>query len=252
MTGDTRRPEPPWNEHEWMTSRDARGIRMLAEFLGPQSKLINRGITDTIVFFGSARTDLNADDTRAATELSTRLSKWALTPREQGGGARPDGTQRFHICSGGGPGIMEAANLGAHNAKAANVGLGIELPSEPGLNQWITEGLDLQFKYFAMRKFWFIYPAKAIIVFPGGFGTLDELFEILTLIQTKKISKNLPIILWNEEFWQRLINWEMLVETGMISSQDLDLMVFTSDIDHAESILIEYLKDLPEVSLQAP
>ena len=147
---------------------------------------------------------------------------------------------------------MEAANLGAHNAKAANVGLGIELPSEPGLNQWISEGLDLQFKYFAMRKFWFIYPAKAIIVFPGGFGTLDELFEILTLIQTKKISKNLPIILWNEKFWKRLIDWEMLVETGMISSKDLELMIFTSDIDHAESILIEQLKDLPEVSLRAP
>jgi hypothetical protein len=103
-----------------------------------------------------------------------------------------------------------------------------------------------------MRKFWFVYPAKAIIVFPGGFGTLDELFEILTLIQTKKISKNLPIILWNEEFWERLIDWEMLVETGMISSQDLELMIFTSDIDQAESILIEQLKDLPEVSLRAP
>ena len=140
---------------------------------------------------------------------------------------------------------------GRHHDAAGRHGR-CRLATEPGLNQWISEGLDLQFKYFAMRKFWFIYPAKAIIVFPGGFGTLDELFEILTLIQTKKISKSLPIILWNEEFWQRLINWEMLVETGMISSQDLDLMVFTSDIDHAESILIEYLKDLPEVSLQAP
>ena len=225
---------------------------MMVEFYAPQSKLIDKGITDTIVFFGSARTSLDNADALAAIELSSRLSLWAITPPEQGGGAREDGTQRFHVCSGGGPGIMEASNLGAHRVGAANVGLGIELPFEPGLNEWISDGLGLQFKYFAMRKFWFVYPAKAILVFPGGFGTLDELFEVLTLIQTGKISKKLPIILWNEEFWNGLLDWEMLQKTGMINSEDLDLMYFTSDIDEAESFLINHLKDLPEVELEAP
>ena len=147
---------------------------------------------------------------------------------------------------------MGASNLGAADAEADNIGLGIELPFEASMNEWITEGLGLQFKYFAMRKFWFVYPAKAILVFPGGYGTMDELFEVLTLIQTGKISKQLPIILWNEEYWKKMIDWEMLRDEGMIAAEDLELLKFSSDIDEVEKLLISHLQDLPEIEPRAP
>ncbi len=252
MHGRRDDPEPPWKDADWMGSRDARAIRILSEFIAPQNILIDRGIKDTVVFFGSARTDLEDEDSKAAIELAKRLSTWATTPVEEGGGARANGTQRFHVCTGGGPGIMAAANLGAYQAGADNIGLGIELPFEPSLNEWITEELAIQFKYFAMRKFWFVYPAKAILVFPGGFGTLDELFEVLTLIQTGKISKELPIILWNEEYWRDLVDWQKLVEHGMISEGDLELMTFSSDINEVENIVLQHLENLPEIEPRAP
>ena len=245
-------PRPPWNDPEWMGGRDARAIRIMTEFLAPQSILFDRGIRDTVVFFGSARTDLKHADAEAAREIAKRLSTWATTSPKEGGGAREDGSQRFHVCTGGGPGIMAASNFGAADAEADNIGLGIELPFEPSLNEWITEGLGIQFKYFAMRKFWFIYPAKAILVFPGGFGTLDELFEVLTLIQTGKISKQLPIILWNEEYWRRMVDWEMLRDEGMIGAEDLELLKFSSDIDEVENWLIDHLQNLPEIEPRAP
>ena len=252
MQGRPENPKPPWKDTTWMESRDGRAVRILSEFLAPQNLLIDRGIRDTVVFFGSARTDLDADDSKAAIELAKRLSSWATKPMEDGGGARSDGSQRFHVCTGGGPGIMAAANYGAHLAGADNIGLGIELPFEPSLNEWISDELAIQFKYFAMRKFWFVYPAKAIIVFPGGFGTLDELFEVLTLIQTGKISKELPIILWNQDFWDDLVDWNKFIEHGMISEGDLDLMTFSSDMDEVEKIIIDHLSKLPEVEPRAP
>ena len=251
MTARESHPDPPWNDADWMASRDARPIRMMTEFMAPQSLLIDSGITDTVVFFGSARTPLDEPDCLAATEIARRISAWAIDTGPDGG-ARPDGSQRFHVCTGGGPGIMAASNKGADEAGSANVGLGIELPFEPGLNQWISAGLGLSFKYFAMRKFWFVYPAKAILVFPGGFGTLDELFEVLTLIQTGKISKELPIILWNEDYWRRLIDWDLLVESGVISAEDMDLMAFSSDTDEVVELLIRHLSGLPEVESRAP
>ncbi len=245
-------PNPPWNDPVWMSGRDARAIRILTEFLAPQSILFDKGIRDTVVFFGSARTELEHPDSKAAREIANRISTWATTSPDDGGGARKDGSQRFHVCTGGGPGIMGASNLGAADAEADNIGLGIELPFEPSMNEWITEGLGLQFKYFAMRKFWFVYPAKAILVFPGGFGTMDELFEVLTLIQTGKISKQLPIILWNEEYWKKMVNWEMLKDEGMIDAEDLELLKFSSDIDEVERLLISHLQDLPEIEPRAP
>lgn len=252
MSRRQKDPNPPWNDPEWMGGRDARAIRILTEFLAPQSILFDKGIRDTVVFFGSARTDLEHADTIAAREIAKRLSIWATTSPDEGGGAREDGSQRFLVCTGGGPGIMAASNLGAADAEADNIGLGIELPFEPSLNEWISEGLGIQFKYFAMRKFWFVYPAKAIIVFPGGFGTMDELFEVLTLIQTGKVSKHLPIILWNEDYWRRMVNWEMLIDEGMIDAEDLELMTFSSDIDEVENLLINHLQDLPEIEPRAP
>ncbi|HIF15835.1 MAG TPA: LOG family protein [Candidatus Poseidoniales archaeon] len=252
MSAEDLHPNPPWKDIEWLESKEARVIRMMAEFVAPETQLINKGFTDTVVFFGSARTSLSEPDCLAATEIARRLSEWAITPRAEGGGARDDGSQRFHVCTGAGPGIMEASNKGAYEAEAGNIGLGIELPFEPGINKWVSPDLGFQFKYFAMRKFWFVYPAKAILVFPGGFGTLDELFEVLTLIQTGKISKKLPIILWNTENWKRLIDWDLLIETGMISPGDMDLLHFSSDVDEVVSLLLEHLGSLPEVVPSAP
>ncbi|MDX1388056.1 MAG: LOG family protein [Acidobacteriota bacterium] len=228
----------------FLASREARTIRLLSEYLEPQSRFASNHVKDTVVFFGSARAvPLNEaeealeraesagkpeaiedarrvvrlsrfyDDARALARLLTEWSK-GLQPAER----------RFLVCSGGGPGIMEAANRGASDASGVSIGLGISLPSEPASNDFITRQLAFEFHYFFMRKFWFVYLAKAMVVFPGGFGTLDELFELLTLVQTRKVSRPLPIVLYGREYWDSVIDFDALVRWGTISREDLDLM----------------------------
>ena len=150
--------------------------------------------------------------------------------------------RRYIICSGGGPGIMEASNRGAAESGGINVGLTISLPYESSGNEWITNELDMKFHYFFMRKFWFLYLAKALIVWPGGFGTLDELMECLTLIQTQKIKKRLPIVLYGKEFWENVINWDYLVEAGTISQEDLNLFHISDDIKDTYKYVTDFIE----------
>lgn len=161
-----------------------------------------------------------------AEELAFRLSKWSLgLPEEEG--------KRFIVCSGGGPGIMEAANKGAKKAKGLSVGLNISLPFEQSVNDFVTPELAFEFHYFFLRKFWLVYMAKALLAFPGGFGTFDELMEVLTLIQTKKIKKEMKIIVYGTEYWNKVINFDALIEEGVISKNDLKLFEFCDTVDDA-------------------
>ncbi len=236
---------------DFLHSRDARALRILSEYLEPLSRFEHYDIDDTIVFMGSARLK-SAEDAaamiaaaeagdgdreaarraermavyyEAARKLAFRLTDWSKSLGED--------NRRFVICTGGGPGIMEAANRGASEAKGINIGLTISIPAEDFDNPYISRELNLVFHYFFMRKFWFTYPAKAVVLFPGGFGTLDELFEILTLIQTQKIKKRVPIVLFGTEFWDRVVDFEALVEFGTISPGDLDLFHRTDSVDDA-------------------
>jgi uncharacterized protein (TIGR00730 family) len=169
----------------------------------------------------------------AARNLAHRLTEWSK--------GLSDEERRFVVCTGGGPGIMEAANRGASEAKGINVGLTISIPNEKFDNAYITRELSFHFHYFFMRKFWFAYLAKAVIVFPGGFGTLDELFELLTLMQTGKIRKHLPIVLFGKGYWNEVINFDALVKYGNINPQDLNLIYQTDSVDEAYSFLIDHL-----------
>jgi uncharacterized protein (TIGR00730 family) len=169
----------------------------------------------------------------AARELAHRLTVWS---KDLG-----DESRRFVVCTGGGPGIMEAANRGASEARGINIGLTISLPLEQFDNPYMTRGLDVHFHYFFMRKFWFVYLAKAVLVFPGGFGTLDELFEILTLVQTRKLRKELPVVLFGTEYWDELINFDTLVRYGTISADDLRLFHRTDSVDEAYRYLVDKL-----------
>tara|TARA_X000000368_G_scaffold83189_1_gene62983 strand:+ start:300 stop:1148 length:849 start_codon:yes stop_codon:yes gene_type:complete len=242
---------------ELLGSPQGRSIRILAEYYGPLKKIKKNRINDTIVFFGSARIkspeqaeqdfkslqNSNNDKDKLiakkniemskyyerASELSKELTLWSKSLKSK--------KSRYIIASGGGGGIMEAANRGAHEAGGISIGLTISLPFESSGNKFITDDLDLKFHYFFMRKFWFMYLAKGIVVWPGGFGTLDEVMETLTLIQTKKITKKLPIVLFGKEFWNSVINWNYLVECGTISKEDLDLFLITDSIEKA----FEYL-----------
>ena len=236
---------------QFLESPEARPLRIIAEYLEPKARFDEYQVSDTILIFGSARivsgeesetrleaTKKDGGDVDAATkrlkmsryyedtrELARRLTIWS-----KGLG---DGGQRFVICSGGGPGIMEAANRGASEAKGENMGLGISLPVEQANNPYVTHRLDFEFHYFFMRKFWFLYLAKAAVIMPGGFGTLDELMEVLTLVQTKKVTKHLPIVLYGSEFWNAVIDFEPMVEMGTISRQDLDLFHISDTVDDA-------------------
>ena len=242
----------PWEDSKWMQSRAARPLRLLAEYVEPRDRLEKEGVHDTIVFFGSARLEADHPDALVAAELAERLTAWAITKQEDGGGTRPDGSQRFYITSGGGPGVMEAANRGARLAGGRSVGLGIELPTEEGLNEEISPELALNFRYFAMRKFWFVYLAKAIICFPGGYGTLDELFEVLTLLQTRKIQRPLPIYLWNSNWWNEIINWDLMLENGTISADDTNFFEIHDDLDEMCTAIITHLAGLPDAPAPAP
>lgn len=266
MTESRYRAVKAYENLAWIHSRDARALRILAEYLEPESRFEEMNIEDTIVVFGSARllprdvaearlAEVRAENGdvakaerdlhmslyyEAARELSRRLTEWSKSL---------DGSdQRFVICSGGGPGIMEAANRGASEAKGMNVGLNISLPFEQNDNPYITRRLSLEFHYFFMRKFWFTYLAKAIIVMPGGFGTLDEFMEVVTLVQTLKIKKTLPIVLFGKEFWEKVIDFQTLIDFGTISPGDVDLFFTTDSIDDAfEYVTSKLVEDgLPE------
>lgn len=244
----------------FLQSRDARALRILAEYLEPLSRFQRQRVQDTIVFMGSARLKsreaalaavAEAEKTgvalasahtalglsefyEAARSLAHRLTEWSKNLADEG--------RRFVICTGGGPGIMEAANRGASEAKGYNVGLTISIPNEQFDNPHTSRELNFNFHYFFMRKFWFIYLAKAVVLFPGGFGTLDELFEILTLVQTRKMRKRIPIILFGQKFWNEIINFDA-------SAQDIDLFRLTDSIDDAYEIIT---RELIEHSIAIP
>lgn len=220
------REKPPlaFENNDFLKCRDARIIRILSEYVEPESRFRKMNIKHTVVFFGSARIKPDkgsplSESYWAAEEFAFQLASWSKELRPKG--------EAFYICTGGGPGIMEAANRGAHRASEPTIGLNISLPFEQHPNEYITESLNFEFHYFYMRKLWFLYQAKALIVFPGGFGTFDELFETLTLIQTKKIEKGqIPVLLYNKKWWNDVFNFKKLVDDGLISPEDLGLFSF--------------------------
>jgi uncharacterized protein (TIGR00730 family) len=253
-------PELAYHDPNFMESLAARPLRILAEYLDPLKRLRQANVGDTIVMFGSARIqprdralkDLQKVKQHArrrrtqewrrkiavarsivhmsryyeeARELSRRVTSWAMTL-----GTEP---KRFVICSGGGPGIMEAANRGAAEAGGSSIGLSIQLPHEQWPNAYITPELNFCFHYFFMRKLWFAQMAKALIVFPGGFGTMDELWEMLTLLQTNKLSSHHLILIYGREYWDKVLNWRHMVRTGTISEREYKLLRFSDSVDDA-------------------
>jgi uncharacterized protein (TIGR00730 family) len=255
---------------EFLDSDAGRPVRILSEYLDPLRRFAQEQIQDTVVFFGSARTPSRARAEAAlaaleqkgpgpdsagdeallrqarngldwsryyeeARELAHRLTRWSL--------ALDSPFHRFVVCSGGGPGIMEAANRGAREAGGKTIGLNIRLPFEQGPNPYISPGLHFEFHYFFMRKFWFAYLAKALVVFPGGFGTLDELFEILTLVQTQKLSKRIGVILYGKDYWDRVLRFEPMAEAGAISPGDLDLLERADSPEEAFTCLTDHLTE---------
>jgi uncharacterized protein (TIGR00730 family) len=238
IVNSPRRPLAYRNQ-DFLDTSDARPVRILAEYLEPLRNFRRQKIRDTIVFFGSARiTEMGGMGRyyREARELARLLTLWSNQLENP--------ARRFVICSGGGPGIMEAANRGAQDAGGKTIGLNIGLPFEQRPNPFITPELNFEFHYFFMRKFWFAYLAKSLVVFPGGFGTLDELSEILTLVQTEKLEKPMVILLYGTQFWKEVLNFDALVKYGMISAADLQLFQFADDphtaCDFVKAGLTEY------------
>jgi hypothetical protein len=272
------RPEKAYKNLSFLNSPDARAVRILCEFIEPQSRFRRLHVRDTVVFFGSSRAqrpEAAADclmqaqaslkaakhpprtlreayksAKRAvamsryyteAMELAEKLTRWSLSI--------PKASGRFIVCSGGGPGIMEAANRGAQNAGGRSIGLNITLPFEQAANPYQSRELAFEFHYFFVRKFWFAYLSKALVVFPGGFGTLDELFDLLTLVQTRKITKPLLIVLYGSRYWKEVVNFNAMARWGMIQPKDQTLFRFCNRVDDA----FEYLKTgLTEAWLQQP
>jgi uncharacterized protein (TIGR00730 family) len=245
LIGLVARQPLAYKDEEFLERADARPIRILAEYLSPLSDFRREKIRDTVVFFGSARImEMGGMGRyyREARELARLVTAWT--------NALEKPSRRFVICSGGGPGIMEAANRGAQDAGGKTIGLNIGLPFEQRPNPFVTPALSFEFHYFFMRKFWFAYLAKALVVFPGGFGTLDELCEILTLVQTRKLEKPMVILLYGTEFWREVINFDALVKYGMISPEDMNLFKFADDPQTAFGLLRDgltefYLKPEP-------
>jgi hypothetical protein len=228
----TKRDVLAYKNGMFMDTSAGRPLRILSEYLEPLDRFRKQRIRDTIVFFGSARIKDEGPMARfyqEARELARRLTLWSES--------LPHDARRFVVCTGGGPGIMEAANRGAADEGGQTIGLNIGLPFEQMPNPYITPELSFEFHYFFMRKFWFAYLAKALVVFPGGFGTLDELCELLTLAQTRKLEKKIVILLYGTQFWKEVLNLDALVRYGMISPEDLDLFHTVDDLDAA----MEYL-----------
>ncbi len=229
-------PEKAYKNLEFLTSRDARTVRILSEYLEPLARLKKLKVNNTVLFLGSTKANPEKKGSVLtkyyweAEELSFNLVKWAIKLKPKG--------KNFVICTGGGPGIMEAANRGAFRAGGKSIGMNISLPVEQSLNPYISPELSFVFHYFFMRKFWLIYMAKAIVAFPGGFGTLDEVFELLTLRQTQKICKDhFIILLYGEKYWREIINFESLLKHGAIDPEDLKLFSYCSDPKEAFSFL---------------
>ena len=217
---------------EFLASDDARPLRIIAEYLNPLRRLRLQRVHDTIVFFGSARLSAQGPLGRyytEARELARLITLWSQS--------LPSHVHRFVICSGGGGGIMEAANRGARDAGGRTIGLNISLPHEQEPNPYVTRELLFKFRYFFMRKLWFAHLARAMVVFPGGFGTMDELMEVLTLAQTQKLARKLPIILYGSGYWNEIINFEALIRHGVISREDLKLFAFADDPGSALKLL---------------
>jgi hypothetical protein len=245
-----------YREESFLQSAESRPLRILSEYLWPLTHFRDEKIQDTIVFFGSARIRESGPLGRyyqEARELAGLLTAWAASIAPSADNSEPH--RRFVVCSGGGPGIMEAANRGASEAGGKTIGLNIGLPFEQRPNPYITPELCFEFHYFFMRKFWFAYLAKALVVFPGGFGTLDELGEILTLAQTQKLENKILIVLYGSSYWREILNFDALVKYGMISEADLNLFRFADTPQEALAILKDgltryYLE--PESALQRP
>lgn len=255
-----------YKNDDFLSSPAARTIRILTEYLEPYDRLKKLDVKDTVVFFGSARVlpnevaksnlkklkeqekklkkpnakflqqikdaemDIKMSKYYTDTEeLAYRMTKWSKSLKKG---------NKFVVTSGGGPGIMEAANRGARRAKGLSIGFNISLPFEQYPNPYIDEDLNFEFHYFFMRKFWFAYLAKALVIMPGGFGTLDELMEVLTLVQTLKLNKKMTILIYGEEYWNEIVNFKAMAETRMIAPEDLNLYKFASNVDDA----FEYLK----------
>lgn len=233
-------PAPAYERPSFLESEEARPLRILAEYLEPLARFQRAGVHDTIVFFGSAR--LKPSDPLGryyedARQLARLITEWSKS--------LPSHAHRYVVCSGGGGGIMEAANRGASEAAGKAVGLNISLPHEQQPNPYITRELLFEFHYFFMRKLWFAHLARALIAFPGGFGTLDELMEILTLAQTRKLSRTIPVILYGTSYWKEIVNFEALRRHGMIGSEDLDLFRFADEPAAALEIIKERLEAEP-------
>ncbi|HET9182118.1 MAG TPA: TIGR00730 family Rossman fold protein [Candidatus Angelobacter sp.] len=272
---------------DFLNSPDGRILRIISEYSEPLSRFRREKIQDTVVFFGSARFASLSQSEKALTILEKPGSARSAKPEEQPGGNDPDALQaalkrahaavemshfyedarklahmltewtvtlpgkrhRFVVTSGGGPGIMEAANRGARDAGGKTIGLNIRLPFEQFPNPYISPELNFEFHYFFMRKYWFAYLAKALVVFPGGFGTLDELFEILTLAQTQKLAKKIIVIVYGKEYWSRVLNLEALADAGAISPDDTQLFSFCDSPEEAFECLKE---SLTKYHLQPP
>jgi len=267
MTDKILKPAPlAYRNEPFLTSPDGRILRLLSEYSEPLSRFRREQIQDTVVFFGSARISSqdnashrltgvrgNGAEVSAAQQaqdlkraeaavdmaryyedarrLAFLLTEWSTQI--------PAKRHRFVVTTGGGPGIMEAANLGAHEAGGKTIGLNINLPFEQFPNRYITPSLNFEFHYFFMRKFWFAYLAKALVIFPGGFGTLDEFFEIVTLAQTEKLAKKIVIVIYGSAYWKKIINFEAMVEAGTISAQDLELFKMSDSPEES----FEFLKE---------
>jgi uncharacterized protein (TIGR00730 family) len=258
-----KQPLKAYKNPDFLNAPDGRVIRILSEFFEPKARFQKYKIVDTIVMFGSARFKSKRDSLKDyneikkldpkkvtdfpqklrkaqrllemsryyedAVELSKKLTEWSLNlPIEE---------NRFIVCSGGGPGIMEAANKGAKLAGGYSIGLNISIPYEQFVNKYVPPELAFEFHYFFMRKFWFVYLAKALIIFPGGFGTMDEFMEVITLLQTGKIKKNLLVVVYDEKYWKKIIDFEEMIEFGTINPEDLELMHFCTSVEEAFTLI---------------
>jgi hypothetical protein len=261
---------PAYLDRAFVDGEDARPLRILAEYIEPLGRFRRENIQDTVVFFGSARIHSREhaeqvlerlerrfgrredgearehvqrghralewsryyEDARALARMLTEWSMSLVSPHH-----------RFVVTSGGGPGIMEAANRGAHEAGGKTIGLNIRLPFEQGANRYISKGLHFEFHYFFMRKFWFAYLAKSLVIFPGGFGTLDEMFEVLTLMQTEKLSQRIQVILYGSDYWNRILTLEPMAEWGAIADRDLHLLKHADTPEDAFALLKTHLTE---------
>src|ERR1700723_3504088 len=265
---NVKRAPLAYENETFVNSPDGRILRILSEYMEPIARFRREQIQDTVVFFGSARflsrssaedklaessslmlseSELEAVRKRAAAavdmaryyedarQLAFLLSKWSFEI--------PARRRRFVVTTGGGPGIMEAANRGAKEAGSKTIGLNIHLPFEQSPNPYITPALNFEFHYFFMRKFWFAYLAKALVIFPGGFGTIDELFEILTLAQTDKLAKKILVVIYGSEYWHRIMNFQAFVDAGTVAAEDLNLFKFVDSPEDAFTFLRDGLTE---------